>query len=282
MNNTEINASNRSTTVNTPNSSTIFSTSNRSTTVTASAKRTTMVTTLAVVGFIALVAAGIWLAVYSTRYVPAVVNRVGTAAVYLGSVFTPSPSPSLTVVPTASTTIPFGETGSTTGVGEGSVVSKPVTPAKPLSTTAGEKTSTTQQISGAQTSPVLSGLPDLILIINSIGYLATASTDSFVAASTVPSGNRPAVSFTVKNIGTNVMSSWRFSASIPTQTAYIYQSQPQQSLNPGDSIDYILGFDQPIAGSGKVISVTVNFDHTIGESNTNNNSASAQITILGS
>src|SRR3989344_3436924 len=39
---------------------------------------------LAVVGFIALVGAGIWFAVYSTRFVPTVVNNLGAAAVYLG------------------------------------------------------------------------------------------------------------------------------------------------------------------------------------------------------
>ena len=38
-------------------------------------------------GFVILVGAGIWLAVYSTRYVPTVVNRISAAAVYFGSLF---------------------------------------------------------------------------------------------------------------------------------------------------------------------------------------------------
>lgn len=41
----------------------------------------------AVVGFVSLVIAGMWLAVYSTRFVPTVVNGAGAAAVYLGSIF---------------------------------------------------------------------------------------------------------------------------------------------------------------------------------------------------
>ena len=238
---------------------------------------------LAVIGFITLIGASMWLAVYSTRFVPDVVSRLGGAAVYLGSVFIPSPAPGLSVIPTpiASTTISFGEASP--------AISKSVpaarsttTPSKQIKTTVGEKTSGAYQMSNTATTSSFSGFPDLVVHINAIGYLATTSADSFVASSTVPAGSRPAVRFTIKNVGTNMTGTWRFSASIPTQTAYIYQSQSQQSLNPGDSIDYTLGFDQPIPGSEKMISVTANFDHAVAESNADNNSASAKITILGS
>lgn len=240
--------------------------------------RQTAIHVLAVIGFIALVGAGMWLAVYSTRFVPSVVNRIGAAAVYLGSVFTPATGPSLSVVPTptASTTISFGDVNSTVPVKMSTT-----TPAKRVPTTAGPETSGAYQI-GTTTPSSRFGLPDLIVTVGAIGYLATTSADSFVASSTVPAGSRPAIRFTIRNVGTNVAGAWRFSASIPTQTAYIYQSQPQQSLNPGDSIDYTLGFDNPIPGSEKMISVTANFDHVVAESNPNNNSASAKITILGS
>ena len=233
---------------------------------------------LAVVGFIALIGSGMWLAVYSTRYVPSVVGRIGTAAVYLGSVFTPAPEPTLSVVPTASTTIPFG--------GDIALVETPVTPTvtpvKSITPTAGQKTTNTIQISGTTTtSAALSGFSDLVVTINAVGYLTTTAADSFVASTTVSSGGRAAVNFTIKNIGTNASGSWRFSATIPTQSLYLYQSQLQQSLNPGDSIDYTLGFDQAIAGADKMISITANFDRTVTESNFDNDSASAKITIIG-
>lgn len=273
---TEINTLNRSATINTPNNSSVVTTASRSTTITPN--RQAAINGLAVVGFIALVVAGIWLAVYSTRFVPTIVNRIGGAAVYLGSVFTPADEPILSVVPTptASTTISFGDSSST--------ISTSTTPARtnPVKTTAGERTSSVYQIGGVTNTGVLSGLPDFVVSIDSVGYLASTSADSFVATSTMQSSNRPAVKFTVKNIGTNKSGEWRFSASIPTQSSYLYYSPFQQSLNPGDSIDYTLGFDQPIAGSNKMISVTANFDHAVGESNTNNNSASVSITIIGS
>lgn len=246
------------------------------------ARQAAIINGLAVVGFVTLVAAGIWLAVYSTRFVPTVVNGVGSAAVYLGSVFTPADEPAISVIqnPTAPTTISFDNaslTASTNAIPKVETSSN----SKPTPTTAGEKTSGTYQI-GSTTALTPSGLPDFVVSISAIGYLATTSAESFVASSTIPSGSRPAVKFTIKNTGTNVTGSWRFSASIPTQTAYIYQSPIQQPLNPGDSIDYTLGFDQAIAGSNKMISITANFDHAVGESNTNNNSASTQLTILGS
>jgi hypothetical protein len=247
----------------------------------SSPSRQATVNGLAVAGFIALTVAGIWLAVYSTRFVPTVIGRIGSAAVYLGSVFTPSSNPSLSVVPNASSTIiSFGESTSTLSASTTPVTPEPAAQ-KPTAPIAGTKTDNVYQISGATTTPTVAGLPDFIVIIKAIGYLASTATESFVASSTVPNGNRPAVMFTIKNVGTNATGPWRFSASIPTQTAYIYQSQLQQSLNPGDSIDYTLGFDEANEGANQMVSITANFDHAVIESNSNNDSASANLTILG-
>lgn len=231
---------------------------------------------LAVVGFIALIGASVWLAVYSARFVPSVVNNIGEATVYLGSLFTRAPSdgsPS-DASSTASTTIQLG--------GDENPATKP-TKAKSTSVTAGAATGGTYQI--GTSTPVqgapLSGLPDFVTTIDAVGYLTSTSTDSFVASSTVPGGARVAARFTIKNIGTNATGAWRWSASIPTESAYIYQSQPQQSLLPGDRIEYVLGFDQAIRGSERTISVSANFDRAVAESNPNNNSASTKITVLG-
>ena len=240
----------------------------------------TVVNGLAVVGFLALVVAGMWLAVYSTRFVPTVVNRVGSAAVYLGSVFTPAPEPTLSVISTtvASTTISFG-TASSVSTSSPQATATSTSP-KQIATTAGTKTSGTYQIGGTTTVVTPYGLPDLAVTISAIGYFATASDNSFVASQTVPAGSRPAVKFTIKNIGTNWTGTWRFSTSIPTQTTYVYQSDPQQSLAPGDSIDYTLGFDQANKGANQTISITANFDHAAVESNENNNNITAFFNVL--
>lgn len=237
--------------------------------------RRTAIHSLAVIGFIALVGTSVWLAVYSARFVPSVVNGVGEAAASLGSIFLRAPegeAPSAAIsTPTASTTIQLG----------GEETKEPVR--KPVAPIAGATSGGTYPISTstpAQSAP-LSGLPDLITTIDAVGYFTSTSTDSFIASSTVPGGSRVAVRFTIKNVGTNVTGAWRWSASIPTESAYIYQSQPQQSLAPGDRIEYTLGFDQAIRGFERTISVSANFDRAVAESNPNNNSASTKITVLG-
>lgn len=249
-------------------------------TKTNSSTRTAATYGLAVVGFAALVGAGMWLAIYSARFVPEVVGRIGSAAVSLSAFFTPAPEASLSVVPPASTTTPSGGYTSVPAATTTPVSTKP--PAKPVVPAPGPQTGVTVPLNGTAGAPVLSGLPDLVTVITTTGYLATSSTSSFVASQTVPVGSRAAVQFTIKNVGTNATGVWRFSASIPTQTAFIYQSIPQQSLNPGDSIDYTLGFDQANRGANQTISVTADYEHTVLESNENNNSASTKLTILGS
>lgn len=236
---------------------------------------------LAVVGFVALITLGLLLGVYAGRFVPDIASGIGSAAVYLGSVFTPNSDSSSPLV-AATSTNPFLSTSSTTISFGGSPATTPA-PKRPVARTPGSETSGTYPLGGsATTTATLYGLPDLTVTIDAIGYLATTSAESFVASSTVPAGSRPAVRFTVKNSGTNRAGPWVFSASIPTQTSYLYQSQPQQALLPGDSIQYTLGFDQANTGANQPVSITVNYDRAVTESNTTNDSASASLTILGS
>ena len=246
-----------------------------STTTNAPEKRSVALTTLAAVGFVALIAFGMWLAVYSARFVPGTVSRIGSAAVALGSVFNSGSSGVATT--TTPSTITFGgstSTPETTTPTTGDTGSGSTYHPQP-----GQETSGTTQIGGTGSPAPYSGLPDLEVSITAVGYLTTNTTDSFVAATVVPHGYRPAVKFTIKNIGTNVAGSWAFSAVIPTQTAYIFQSQSQQPLNPGDSIDYTLGFDSPLTGPNQQIRVNANYNNAIAESNTANNSATATLNV---
>ncbi|HVW82914.1 MAG TPA: CARDB domain-containing protein [Candidatus Paceibacterota bacterium] len=237
----------------------------------SSASRQTATAALAVVGFIALVALGMWLAISASRYVPGTVSRIGAAAVALGSVFSPAQQPPASTASSTPSAIVIGNGASSTPATS--------TPAVPDSvpTTPGQETSQQYQISG-DTAP-LSGLPDLSVTVSAVGYLTTNSTSSFVPASSVPAGNRPAVEFTVKNIGTNAAGAWTFLASIPTTSGFVYTSLPQQALNPGDSIDYTLGFDSAAVGSGKQIMITVNSTHAVAESSYANNVATAIVNV---
>lgn len=243
---------------------------------------------LAVVGFVALVAAGIALAIFTARYVPSTVSRLGAAAVTLSSFFVPRAPANLEVVSDSPTTT-ASSAGTATATSTATPAANPAPPSATRATprTAGPEQTETFPISGAAQTPTLSGLPDLALSSMEVGYLTSTSSDSFIASSTVPVGNRPAVKFTVANIGTNVAGAWRFSASIPAQTPsaqapFVFQSPAQQSLNPGDRIDYVLGFDRTAVGVHQPISVTVNDNRAIAESNYGNDSESQNVTILGS
>jgi hypothetical protein len=234
------------------------------------ASRAAVTASLAVVGFVALVALGMWLAISASRYVPSTVSRIGAAAVALTSIFSPATPPSAgsaSSTPSAATSTPPAAS---------STSAAPAAPRVP--TTPGQETSSETQIGGSG-APVLAGLPDLDVSVTAVGYLTTNSTASFVASSNVPSGYRPAVQFTVKNIGTNIAGQWIFMASIPTTNSFVYTSLPQQALNPGDSIDYTLGFDSAAVGTGKTITITVNSDHRVTESNTNNDVATANVNV---
>ncbi|HEX8946702.1 MAG TPA: CARDB domain-containing protein [Candidatus Paceibacterota bacterium] len=266
------------------------------------AVRQNVIKGLAIVGFVALVVAGITLAIYLGRYIPKAVNGLGSAAVSLSQVFSPAPSTPVatttatstattTPVVTSSTTPAGGTTPIVVGTNPSGLpgiipIPVPVITPGPTTqhtypigtggTTGGTGTSTTTPI------PVtLHGLPDLTTHIIATGYMTSTSTTSFVASSTIPHGARVAVKFSIRNDGTNVTGPWSFTASIPTQTNFVFESPVQQSLRPGEHIDYILGFDQAVPGTNQPISITADAKHQVAESNENNNSASANVKILG-
>ncbi len=246
--------------------------------------------TLAVVGFVFLVGIGIVLAIYMAQFVPVALHSVDTATATLSRIFTSTKQSTLTVVPSP-TTLPFSIAATTT-TQHVATKKQTIAPIKTKVATkkvhkkivkthvrAGKETHSTYLI--GTTTPALYGFPDLTTHIISVGYLTSTSTNSFVSTTTIPHNARIAIKFSIKNIGTNKTGQWKFRASIPTSLSYIFNSPVQKSLNPGDHIDYMLGFDQAKSGSNQTISITANATHTVAESNTNNNSASVGVTILG-
>lgn len=103
--------------------------------------------------------------------------------------------------------------------------------------------------SGGTVRPPLdpSGVPDLSIQILATGIVSTttASTaESFTPKSSVLQGERPAIQFSVKNIGTNESGEWNFNAQIPTSLeGGDFTSASQQSLRPGDFVIFTIAFD---------------------------------------
>lgn len=245
--------------------------------------RQTAIYGLAVVGCITLVALGIWLAVYSVRYIPnlsSTIDRLGAAAVSLTEVFTPFSNPTLSVAPTASTTISFG-TGTSTGLTT-STTNKPAVSTKP-NWTPGTPTAVTNNGTTSPSIPVTpqySGLPNLAVEVVTVGY--KAADGSIIATTTIPANTQIVVKFKVTNIGTNVSGLWKMNIGIPSDGMLGQQSFTIESLAPTQPREFIASFGNITSGSNRTIVITVDPNRELVESSIANNVATTSVTVLGS
>ena len=231
---------------------------------------------LAIVGFIVLVIIGMALAVYAARFVPKAVSNIGSAAVYLSSqIFSNEGDTDLVVVPPTET-VPFGDdivVATTTAA----TTTTAVTPTTPVNPQPGTTVTTVVQVG---TGPAnYYGLPDLVVENVTTGYLTSSNTNTFRSSNEVPDGERGAVKFTIANRGTNISERFDFEVELPTSRSYTYKSRSQQTLRPGERIEYVLGFDQTREGNDRTITITVDADRDIDESNESNNDRSVTVDI---
>lgn len=100
---------------------------------------------------------------------------------------------------------------------------------------------------------------------------------------TVYPGQQVALKFEVENKGTNVsVANWTFSANLPYNPVYQYQSPAQQALYPGDRIVYTLTYDVAYNVSGtQQATIFVDPFNFVLETNESNNHASASYAVYG-
>jgi hypothetical protein len=150
---------------------------------TSSENRSATTHALALIGFIGLLLLGIVLAIYSARYIPKALTRIGTAAVSLSG-GDPSPKGALSVV-TATSTVVQEKTLEVPVVEK--VVVKKTPPAYKV----------VEPVLVAQAPVAPYGNPDLMISIESIGFLPTDSINSYIATENVPNGSKVAVKFSI-------------------------------------------------------------------------------------
>lgn len=122
-------------------------------------------------------------------------------------------------------------------------------------------------------SPV--GTPDLSTRLIGFGIMLNGI---YSPTTHINRGDTVAIRFEIKNAGTKATGAWSFRALLPTNPSYTYDSVTQNSLNPGDYIEYTLKFTNP-AQSG-VINVTADPQNAIAELSETNNGISYQLTVL--
>ncbi|MBL1434521.1 hypothetical protein COB87_003075 [Candidatus Wolfebacteria bacterium] len=238
---------------------------------------------LAVVGFITLLLLAIVLAGNAAKFVPTLVNGAvnGLSATVIGvtSIFIPAEG-DIIVVGTSTTTPttnfpiilnPEEEEEATT------------TPSVINPTPGGETTEITDQDLDGPIVSDPNGLPDLVPVVIATGKLVGGfAANNFVATSTLLKTDRIAVKFAIENKGTkSTGTNWRFNVVMPTETTYIFVGKFEhvQNLNPGEKIEYVIGFDRSKIGTDLQIAIAVDQNKGVTESNETNNGAFVKITV---
>jgi hypothetical protein len=89
------------------------------------------------------------------------------------------------------------------------------------------------------------------------------------------------IKFEVRNDGDTVTGPWSFTASLPSLSTPVYNSNTQISLRPGDSIIFTLGFSNLTGQNQSLITVNVDPANQVRESVETNNVLTAPISVTG-
>lgn len=245
------------------------------TTITRDPRRLYAMQAFAVVGFITLIILGIMLAIYTARFVPAAVSRVGSAAVYLSNVFSPIKDDELTVVPQ----IPFDDNAVVST--STATTTLPATPAAPVATTLpGTPAYPATPVYTPPAQPNYFGQADLTLQIISIGYLRNdGDINSFVATDEIPDNRDGAVRFVITNRGTNVSGAFNVEVKVKTSGGTDTDSAESGSMRPGTAATNYATFDANRSSGNVELTLTVDADNDVRESNENNNEDSEEVSI---
>lgn len=126
----------------------------------------------------------------------------------------------------------------------------------------------------------VNGRPDLAVRLLAVGtidrYTKQLSQTQYANAT-----DEIGIKFEIVNIGDSASGVWSFKATLPSMTTPNYQSDNQVSLNPGDRIQYVLGFDNPTNSGTNNAYITIDSLGYATDSNVGNNSLTVPISVIG-
>ncbi len=123
------------------------------------------------------------------------------------------------------------------------------------------------------------GQADLSVTLIATGIL-DPQTRQFVATNYAGANDQIAVKFQVKNIGTNVSGQWKLRLNMPSRTTPSFDSW-EQSIKPGDAIEYTGGFDSPTSQGMNTGYIIIDPLYALSESSKDNNTLLVQFNITG-
>ncbi|MEN9390150.1 MAG: hypothetical protein RLZZ283_250 [Candidatus Parcubacteria bacterium] len=175
-------------------------------------------------------------------------------------------------------------TGSGGTLGGGTTVTPtptvPTTP-KPTKPSAGTPTTVVTPINTIPGSNP-NGQVDLVGRIIEVGIVDNA-TGAFTASTTPvrrPQGGRVAIRFAIENAGTKTSPTFAFNAVLPTFPGHVYSSPNQVALNPGDRIEYTIGFDSFVDSTTGEFILNIDPTSSINEKNKDNNLVKYTIYVI--
>jgi hypothetical protein len=154
----------------------------------------------------------------------------------------------------------------------------PTTPSKPTPTP-GTPTSQvyTYPVGTTAVTENPNGKADLKVTILATGVVDKL-TGAFATTTDLKRSDRIGVKFAVENAGDKSSGQWKFNAILPTFPPFTFNSDYQQTLAPGDRIEFTIGFDQAVAGTQEVKFV-LDPQQFVAESNEANNTTTINITV---
>lgn len=124
------------------------------------------------------------------------------------------------------------------------------------------------------------GRPDFSIAVLETGIATQANT--IIPTTMLSANDRAGVKFVITNAGGTATGAWQFEAIIPNQNpVQVYHSPLQQSLAPGDSIQFVLGFDGTNGTAVGNILIQVDDSDSVKESNEDNNIVTVSFTRTG-
>jgi CARDB len=218
---------------------------------------------LAIVGFGALIIAGIFLAIYAARYVPETLSRLSSAVILS------SDNATTTDEENTDEETPVVVTDNND---EEEVDDTPTTPVVTTPSTGGPLiVPVTPRVTSNQ--PQLYGLPDLAIINAEVGYMRGST---FVEDDEVPNNRDAAVKFSVRNIGTNAAASWRVQVDVENEDTV---TGTGGYLMPNGTQNFTVRIENPEEGENIEIEIDVDYQNNLNESNERNNDETLDIDI---
>lgn len=119
---------------------------------------------------------------------------------------------------------------------------------------------------------------DLAGEILEFGYI-DEDTKEFNNSTEIPRRSQASAKFKIENIGTKETEHWSFSLVLPTEPKRIFRSDSQRPLNPGERIEYTIGFDKFIKNSNQTFTLNIDPTRSVNEKSKDNNIIKQNVTF---